>query len=362
MFASRFLLGYSQMQPLWHKPVVILTSSDGTRSAKEIVAAAAQARHKAKLVGTETAGAVLPCRFFAAGRDAVMVAPMSWNWLEGNPIQPDVVVKRDIRYCRGSDVQLKKAKDVLLEMIQERPEQEAQPEVDIAQQPQFLDHNLGDVHATRLVELSVNRGKFAASRSRWADTDNNGSKDLVLPSWSEDVHIVCSDGAKTRILRFPDFQEPIVSIVPAPLDGEVGWFLASSAMTTGTGQQPIAALFSATGDLIWQAHPGLPQGVSGEMITAAGDLNGDGQCELVIGLTTYRQERTGQRRWTRRDEKSYILILDTHAKLQCQRSIDGQISMLEIMEPLKEEDSPAVLVATWHALHRFQFTLCPPTP
>jgi carboxyl-terminal processing protease len=360
----RFLLGFSRQQPQWHKPVVILTSSDGTRSAKEIVAAASRARHKAKLVGTKTAGAVLPCHFYPAGRDAVLVAPTSWSPLEGHPIEPDVSVKRDIRYCAGSDVQLERAKEVLVEMIHAWPKQHEVTSADASPPPNLHVHRLRDVEADRLVETSAKQLAFSTYRSRWADTDNDGRNELILPSWENGVHIISSDGANIETLRFPDIQRPesVVSIVPAPLDGQDGWFIASSNMLVGTARQPTAALYSREGNRLWQFRPQLPDGVGAEMTTAAGDLDGDGGCELLVGLTTYKEEQAGANSWLRRDEQGYVLVLDTTGKLLCQRSVGDSIELLAIMQPSQGGDRPSILVGSRHVIRRFRFALGPAVP
>ncbi len=99
----------------WQKPVVILTDS-GTRSAKEIVVDAVKRAGRAVLVGMPTPGdvtAVDVARTGAVGVDGFLMLPWFRFPLEGNPIQPDFLVRRRLPYCGGRDPQMELAIDVL---------------------------------------------------------------------------------------------------------------------------------------------------------------------------------------------------------------------------------------------------------
>ena len=108
------------MTPGWRRPVVILTSSDGTRSAKEIVVDAVKREQRAPLLGEPTPGHVISVGGFERiGKDALLMLPGMRFKLEGHPTEPDVLVKRDIRYCGGKDVQLDAAVALLSSMIED---------------------------------------------------------------------------------------------------------------------------------------------------------------------------------------------------------------------------------------------------
>lgn len=123
--AERFLLGRDhgprelRGHAQWTKPVVILID-DGTRSAKEIVVDAVREARRAPLVGAPTPGSVTSVGAVRLiGPDGLLMLPGHRFSLEGNPTEPDYLVRRDIRYCAGSDPQLRKAKRVLALLIRE---------------------------------------------------------------------------------------------------------------------------------------------------------------------------------------------------------------------------------------------------
>ena len=81
----------------WHGRVVILTN-EHTVSAGEMVCAFARENNIAKIVGTETAGRLIPGSGFKAGHGYMVIMPkaayITWGGrkFEGRGIQPDVVV------------------------------------------------------------------------------------------------------------------------------------------------------------------------------------------------------------------------------------------------------------------------------
>jgi carboxyl-terminal processing protease len=131
--AQRFLIGKREdesspfLAPRWTKPAVLLIG-DGTRSAKEIIAARAQKTGRATLVGTATPGHVTSVGgLVRIGSDGLLLLPGHRFSLEGKPTQPDILVGREIPYCAGADPQLERAKEELIRLINERPQME--PEI-----------------------------------------------------------------------------------------------------------------------------------------------------------------------------------------------------------------------------------------
>jgi carboxyl-terminal processing protease len=121
--ARRFLAGNktkgteSYRSPRWSKPVVVLIAG-GTRSAKELVVAAARAYDHVTLLGTPTPGEVTSVGgLVPIGEDGLLMLPGHRFPQEGQPILPEIRVDRDIRYGAGADPQLQAAKDALVSMI-----------------------------------------------------------------------------------------------------------------------------------------------------------------------------------------------------------------------------------------------------
>lgn len=106
----------------WRKPVVGIVD-EGTRSGMDIFAAAFK-KAGITLVGTETAGDVVAGRGFLLPDDSLLVLAVAdvlvdGERLEGNPVQPDIMVPFDIRYANGADPQLDAALEVLMTRLPE---------------------------------------------------------------------------------------------------------------------------------------------------------------------------------------------------------------------------------------------------
>jgi len=120
--AEHFLLGQDGRNlaaddATWTKPLVILTG-DGTRSAKEIVVYHVKEAGRAPLVGEPTPGHVISVGgVVPIGDDGLLMLPGLRFHQEGKPIVPDFLVRRDIRYCGGADLQLEFAKGLLGSLI-----------------------------------------------------------------------------------------------------------------------------------------------------------------------------------------------------------------------------------------------------
>jgi carboxyl-terminal processing protease len=121
--ARRFLAGNktkgakSYRSPRWSKPAVVLIA-DGTRSAKELVVAAARDYDHVTLLGTPTPGQVTSVgRLVPIGDDGLLMLPGYRFPQEGKQTLPEIRVDRDIRYSAGADPQLQAAKDALVSMI-----------------------------------------------------------------------------------------------------------------------------------------------------------------------------------------------------------------------------------------------------
>lgn len=109
-----------QQDPYYRHVYKIVLIDHGTRSGKELVAAIIKHEHLATLVGSRTAGAFLggsPVRLFN-NQYLVEVAighfiPPGIGEIEGVGVRPDVAVPPCIRFCGGSDPQLRAAMQLI---------------------------------------------------------------------------------------------------------------------------------------------------------------------------------------------------------------------------------------------------------
>jgi carboxyl-terminal processing protease len=106
----------------WHGRIVILTN-EHTVSAGEMVCAFARENSLAKIVGTETAGRLIPGSGFKVGQGYMLIMPkaayITWggHTFEGKGIAPDVIVPWSPEaYAEGQDNQLERASQVVREL------------------------------------------------------------------------------------------------------------------------------------------------------------------------------------------------------------------------------------------------------
>lgn len=106
----------------WHGRIVILTN-EHTVSAGEMVCAFARENNLAKIVGTETAGRLIPGSGFKVGHGYMVIMPkaayITWGGqrFEGRGIQPDVVVRWSPEaFAAGQDNQLECAMRAVSEL------------------------------------------------------------------------------------------------------------------------------------------------------------------------------------------------------------------------------------------------------
>ncbi len=97
----------------WRKPVLLLVNGT-VRSGKEVLAYGFKKYALGPVLGETTAGAVLAGRPFILSDGSMLFlaaasALVDGERLEGVGVKPDIPVPADIRYCRGSDVQLERA-------------------------------------------------------------------------------------------------------------------------------------------------------------------------------------------------------------------------------------------------------------
>jgi hypothetical protein len=106
----------------WHGRIVILVN-EHTVSAGEMVSAFVQENSLARIVGTETAGRLIPGSGFKVGSGYMVIMPkaayLTWQGqkFEGRGILPDIVVPWSPEaYSTGNDNQLEAALDVVRAM------------------------------------------------------------------------------------------------------------------------------------------------------------------------------------------------------------------------------------------------------
>jgi len=121
--------------PNWNKPLVVLID-EGSRSAKEIFAYEIQRDKLGSLIGRRTQGAVLGSNFYKLSDESALIMPVvdgsrytrDGKTLEGNGVEPDIVVPLQLQYADGKDEILERGiKEALKLTTQEEDPKEDSP-------------------------------------------------------------------------------------------------------------------------------------------------------------------------------------------------------------------------------------------
>ena len=108
--------------PTFNKPVVVLING-GSRSGKELLAYFFKKTKRCLLIGERTAGYVSAGRWKRISQDSmlyycVMMIIVDGKRLDGIGVEPDIEVPFDIRFAAGKDIQLERAKDEIVRLIE----------------------------------------------------------------------------------------------------------------------------------------------------------------------------------------------------------------------------------------------------
>jgi carboxyl-terminal processing protease len=108
--------------PAYSRPVVVLING-GSRSGKELLAYYCKKTRRSLLVGERTAGYVTAGSKKRISKDSILYYCVSMISIDGKRlesvgVEPDIVVPFDVRFAAGRDVQLERAKDEMVRLIE----------------------------------------------------------------------------------------------------------------------------------------------------------------------------------------------------------------------------------------------------
>jgi len=189
------------------------------------------------------------------------------------------------------------------------------------------------------------------------DVDGDGNTEIVAPGMGRGIIVINHDGSKTRRIRLqkaPD-SSSIQSIAAFRDGNEQCWVVAFTTGGMDRNSRGEVIAFSSTGKRRWTYKPDVPRNRSVQLVAAAGDLDGDGQGEVVVGLSHYRREPLGERSYTVLDEAASLIILDASGNRLSQRRIGKRIEDIRIVGPADPNQLCAVLCFCDFSLRRFTF-------
>jgi carboxyl-terminal processing protease len=109
-------------ETVYNKPVVVLING-GSRSGKELLAYYFKKTKQGLLIGERTAGYVCGGSYKRISKESMLLyctamIVIDGKRLEGVGVEPDIEVPFDIRFAAGKDIQLQRAKDEVVKLIE----------------------------------------------------------------------------------------------------------------------------------------------------------------------------------------------------------------------------------------------------
>ncbi len=230
-------------------------------------------------------------------------------------------------------------------------------ESDREEQPTALAGSLEEHDPQVLEELSQVGVRMSGSRHKQADVNGDGVPEVLVRSLFGGISIIDSQGTlmDSVTLEIPAGMS-LSAYEPVLQQGELNWLISVSRFgPMGRSSHPKIMSCSATGSTLWTYDPGLPDEMNADVRLASADLDLNGTVELIIGLTTYEREQTGERSFTLKNRQASLLILSSDGTIVAQRSMSGGMEDLWVGNTGAPHARPVIICGGTHGLRRFVF-------
>jgi hypothetical protein len=197
-----------------------------------------------------------------------------------------------------------------------------------------LSAGLEEYQSERLEKGKKIHVQAAGWKVRSADVEGDSQLELLIPDWRGGLTIVSSDGGSHRRLRFKGLgQNANVDVTePVRFNGELFWLVASSKHEgMGMNQSGQAVLFDANGSRIWAFKFEDADKLNTSFSVAAGQLAGDAEPEVVIGVNAFKLHRADANSWRHETQHGYLVVLDWRGYRLCQRRLSHDVQYVAVM-------------------------------
>jgi thiol-disulfide isomerase/thioredoxin len=198
------------------------------------------------------------------------------------------------------------------------------------------------------------RGFYSRHMSWTASIEGDIATELITPGHDNSVEIIDSSGESVRTVRFKGLSRRgrVESLAALKLNGDRHWLVGYSTLERGGGGSTVIGLYTDAGEEIWTFEPDVPEDSFVQSCVAAGDLTGDQEPEMVVGLSATRSRGPGAGlEFGAGNQAGAIIVLSSDGKVVSQRATK-QVDLVFVGRPTEPGKPGPLLVSIAGRLHR----------
>jgi len=215
----------------------------------------------------------------------------------------------------------------------------------------LTDGSLDEIDGNRLITRSsldhVGAGGHVGVTT--TDEDFDGVPDVLIIGFSGVFSVYNGAIGEIRSVGLrgrPTFGS-LRTIVPIANGGETLWLAETDHYhSESSSSRSTASLHGPDGKEWWVYSPEIPDERASKMFLEAGDLDGDGVSEIVVGVVVEHHQKTGERSYRVDTETSMLTILDIDGNRLVQRSIGSEIHGIEIRDPVFSQPATILCITS----------------
>lgn len=195
------------------------------------------------------------------------------------------------------------------------------------------------------------RSHYSRHMSMVMDVDGKPGMEVIAPGNEGDFEILDSAGESVRRITLQGVgRNRIGDLAPVFIDGKRHWIVAISGRT-----ETLIGFYSDTGRELWTYHPEFLPGTFVQAMVASGDLTGDGQPEIVVGMSATGYGEDSRLDFSEENRAGALIVLSRDGERLAQRATDA-IDFLFVGQPTKSGVRAPILYSVRGRLARMHYT------
>ncbi len=188
------------------------------------------------------------------------------------------------------------------------------------------------------------RGYYSRYSTTVMNVDDDPANEVVNPTQNNGLEVLDHTGQDLRHIVFRGLPRGEVSAyAPVVISGARHWLIAHNRRESRRGSQITIGLFTDAGDRVWLYEPDALAGTFAQAGVAAGDLDGDGVPEMVVGIGAIRSNEDSGLEFGPGNETGLLIVLDAEGNPLAQRAMD-QVDFVHVGVPDGTEGGRGVIV------------------